>query len=153
MITLGLLSILDQPASGFLCSSKARSTAILPCLDWAARVAKGTEPVMSTFHSELECAVLDILLQGSCPIIWVLGRSLYKEIPEKLRPAFDSGRLLILSLCDQKRITRDSARACNEYICKNAHSLTFGFLSPGSSLFPLYQEAQSMGTEFYIVEQ
>lgn len=153
MTTLGPLSLLDLPANGFLCSSKARSTAILPCLDWAARMAKGTEPVMSTFHSELECAVLDILLQGSCPIILVLGRSLYKEIPEKLRPAFEAGRLLILSLCDQKRITRDSARACNEYICKNAHSLTFGFLSPESSLFQLCQEAQATGKVAYIIEQ
>ena len=100
--------------------------------------ARGKEPVMSTFHSKMESAVLDMLLPGTCPIILVLGRSLYKTVPEKLRPALDSGRLLIISLCEQSRISRQSAQACNEFICQNAHALTFGFLSPDSSLYPLY---------------
>lgn len=147
MTTLGPLSYLDQPVIGFLCSSKAQSTAILPCLDWAARMAKGETPVMSTFHSELERAVLDILLNGHCPIILVLGRRMYREVPEHLRTAHDAGRLLIISLSDAPRITRATAHSCNEYICEHAQQLHFGYVSPDSSLRTLaenYAEKSGM---------
>ena len=139
---LGNIYLLDQPKHGFLCSRCTKSSVILPCLDWAVSHAHGAAVVMSTFHSEMEDAVLDMLLPGTCPIILVLGRSLYKTVPEKLRPALDSGRLLIISLCEQSRISRQSAQACNEFICQNAHALTFGFLSPDSSLYPLYESAK-----------
>lgn len=134
MTTLGPTSLLTQPAIGFLCSSKAQSTAILPCLDWAAKRAKGEMAVISTFHSELERAVLDVLLRGFCPIILVLGRKLYRELPDHLRHAFEAGRLLIVSLSEAPRITRPSAMRCNEFICNHAHQLHFGYVSPDSSL-------------------
>lgn len=153
MTTLGPLTLLNQPAIGFLCSRKAQSTAILPCLDWAVSVAKGNNPVMSTFHSELESAVLDVLLTGTCPIILVLGRTIYKVIPENLKPAFESGRLLIISVSNQPRISRESAYACNDYICKHSHSLTFGFLSPDSSLQPIYNDAKQRGISTQIITQ
>lgn len=151
MTYLGNISLLDQQKHGFLCSRCTRSSAILPCLDWAVERAHGTEPVMSTFHSELENAVLDMLLRGTCPIILVLGRSLYKKVPEKLRPAHDAGRLLIVSISNQTRISRESAFAANEYICHNSNSLTFGFLSPDSSLYPLYEEAKAAGKTVNII--
>lgn len=153
MTTFGTLTLLDQPAIGFLCSRKAQSTAILPCLDWAVSVAKGTRPVVSTFHSELETAVLDVLITGTCPIILVLGRSPYKVVPEKLKSAFESGRLLIVSICNQSRISRESALACNDYICKHSHSLTFGFLSPDSSLQPLYDDAIRRGIPTHVISE
>ena len=140
---LGNISLLEQQKHGFLCSRCTRSSVILPCLDWAVERAHGTEPVMSTFHSELESAVLDILLRGTCPIIIVLGRSLYKVVPEKLRTALGTGRLLMVSINNQGRISRESAYAANKYICQKANSLTFGFLSPDSSLNHLFELANS----------
>ena len=143
MDTLGNTSLLSQPAHGFLCSRCTKSSAILPCLDWAAEMAHGSTPVMSTFHSELEDAVLDILLRGTCPIILVLGRRPYTDIPAKLKTALDTGRLLIVSISSQQRITKDSAFRCNKYIYNHASFLTFGFVSSKSSLFPLFQQAQN----------
>jgi len=151
MTYLGNLSLLPQhrqPDSGltvrgFLCSRCTGSRAILPCLDWAVSVSRGDEPIMSTFHSELEAAVLDILITGTCPIILVLGRRLYREVPAKLRPLLDANRLLIISLSDQPRITRESAFACNRFISEQADALTFGFLSRDSSLWPLYEGVMS----------
>ncbi|MCQ2244851.1 MAG: hypothetical protein MJZ32_11425 [Bacteroidaceae bacterium] len=148
---LGNISLLDQllrPSSGqavhgFLCSRCTKSNVILPCLDWAVERAKGSEPVMSTFHSELESAVLDMLISGSCPIILVLGRRLYKKIPKRLQPLLDANRLLIISLSDQSRISRESAFICNKYICDNAKTLTFGFVSKESSLYSLYESVRS----------
>lgn len=138
---LGNKSLLDQPKQGFLCSRCTRSSVILPCLDWAVEQSHGATPIMSTFHSEMEEAVLDILLKGKCPLVLVLGRRLYKTLPEKLREPLESGRLLIISVSNQPRINQKSSLLCNQYICRNASSLTFGFLSELSSLYPLYEEA------------
>lgn len=139
MTTLGDITILDRTAIGFLCSSKAQSGAILPCLDWAVKVSKGDTPIISTFHSELERAVLDVLLRGKCPIILVLGRRLYKDLPDHLQHPLDNGRLLIVSLSDTPRITRSTAHLCNDFICHHSSPLTFGYLSPDSSLRELYE--------------
>ena len=153
MIYCGNISLLDQPKHGFLCSRCTKSSVILPCLDWAVGHAHGDAVVMSTFHSEMEDAVLDMLLPGTCPIILVLGRSLYKVVPEKLRPALDSGRLLIVSISNQGRISRESAFAANEYICKNSDSITFGYLSHNSSLRTLYDDAVAKNKQVQVISQ
>ena len=153
MIYCGNISLLDQPKHGFLCSRCTKSSVILPCLDWAVGHAYGDAVVMSTFHSEMEDAVLDMLLPGTCPIILVLGRSLYKTVPEKLRPALDSGRLLIMSISNQRRISRESAFAANEYICKNSDSITFGYLSQDSSLRTLFDDAVAKNKQVQVISQ
>ena len=150
---LGNISLLDQPKHGFLCSRCTKSSVILPCLDWAVGHAHGDAVVMSTFHSEMEDAVLDMLLPGTCPIILVLGRSLYKVVPEKLRPALESGRLLIVSISNQGRISRESAFAANEYICNNSDSITFGYLSQDSSLRTLYDDAVAKNKQVQVISQ
>ena len=153
MTYLGNISLLDQPKHGFLCSRCTKSSVILPCLDWAVYHAHGDAVVMSTFHSEMEDAVLDMLLPGTCPIILVLGRSLYKTVPEKLRPALDSGRLLIISISNQRRISRESAFAANEYICNNSDSITFGYLSQDSSLQTLFDDAVAKNKQVQVLSQ
>ena len=153
MIYCGNISLLDQPKHGFLCSRCTKSSVILPCLDWAVSHAHCDAVVMSTFHSEMEDAVLDMLLPGTCPIILVLGRSLYKVVPEKLRPALDSGRLLIVSISNQGRISRESAFAANEYICKNSDSITFGYLSHDSSLRTLYDDVVAKNKQVQVISQ
>lgn len=153
MIYCGNISLLDQPKHGFLCSRCTKSSVILPCLDWAVSHAHGDAVVMSTFHSEMEDAVLDMLLPGTCPIIIVLGRSLYKVVPEKLRPALDSGRLLIVSISNQGRISRESAFAANEYICNNSDSITFGYLSQDSSLRTLFDDAVAKNKQVQVISQ
>ncbi len=134
MTSLGNISLLDHPMHGFVCSRTTRSSVILPCLDWAATQSKGTTPIISTFHSEMEVAVLDVLLKGSCPIIMVLGRRLYKRLPEKLRPALNSGRLLIVSISENCRISKETALAANSFIAQKATRITVGFIAPDSSL-------------------
>ena len=153
MTYLGNISLLDQPKHGFLCSRCTKSSVILPCLDWAVSHAHGDAVVMSTFHSEMEDAVLDMLLPGTCPIILVLGRSLYKVVPEKLRPALESGRLLIISISNQRCISRESAFAANEYICSNSDSITFGYLSQDSSLRTLFDDAVAKNKQVQVLSQ
>ena len=152
MELLGNISLLDQPKHGFLCSRCTKSSVILPCLDWAMEYSKGTIPVISTFHSEIEEAVLDILQKGICPIILVLGRKQYKRIPEKLQTAFDNNRLLIVSVSNHNRITKESALLANRYVCEQSHDITFGFISPNSSLSSLYEETKATKKTKVLIE-
>lgn len=152
MELLGNISLLNRPKHGFLCSRCTKSSVILPCLDWAVDYSKGTIPIMSTFHSEIENAVLDILLKGSCPIILVLGRKQYKQIPAKLQTAFDNNRLLIVSVSNRNRINRESALSANRYVCEQSHDITFGFISPNSSLSTLYEETKATKKTKVLIE-
>ncbi len=137
MTLLGNTSLLELPKHGFLCSRTTCSSAILPCLDWAVAMAKGSEPIMSTFHSQLEQSVLELLASGTCPIIMVLGRKQYHKLPYHLQTLHDQDRLLVVSITDQQRIDRHSAAMCNNYIMSHAIDLTFGYIAPGSSLSEL----------------
>lgn len=139
---LGNISLLDLPKHGFICSRNTRSSIILPCLDWAVERSQGAEPVMSTFHSEMENAVLELLLTGCCPIIMVLGRSMYKKIPSKWEPLLDANRLLVISVCEQDRISKSTAFFSNQYICDTADAITWGFVSPYSTLYKLYNKVE-----------
>lgn len=153
MTSIGNTDLLTSSITGFLCSRTVASKAILPCLDWAVEIAKDENAtVMSTFHSPIEREVLTFLLQGKCKIIIVLARTLYKTIPSELKPALEANRLLILSICNQPRISKQSALTCNKYICENCHSLTFGFLSEDSSLFPLYHNAVNAGLNVNVLQ-
>lgn len=145
MTCLGNSSLLDQEKHGFICSRSTQSSVILPCLDWAAERARGDTAVMSTFHSELESAVLDLLIPGRCPIILVLGRRLYSKVPERLRVLLAADRLLIVSVSNQSRISRHSAYLANQYICDNSNALTVGFLSPETALVQLCESAKAKG--------
>lgn len=140
---LGNRALLEQPLQGFLCPRATGSWAILPCLDWAVRHAHDQEPIVSTFHSELEASVLELLTDGTCPIIMVLGRKLYRQVPPQLQKLLDADRLLMVSLSEAVRISRASAYRCNQYVCQHAERVTFGFLAPESSLYTLYEDCQS----------
>lgn len=135
MTALGDTRLIDSKTIGFLCSRTTSSMAILSCLDWAVEIAKDESAcVVSTFHSPLEKEALRFLLQGKCKIIMVLGRRLYRTIPQEIQKAIDEGRLQIISLTNQGMITKASALLCNKYIAENSDEIVFGFISEGSHL-------------------
>lgn len=146
MTTLGDTSIFSISSTGFLCSRQYASKAILPCLDWAVSVANDADAcIMSTFHSPLEADVLKFLLRGKCMIILVLARSLYKKIPPEYQQAIDEGRMLIISVSDQTRISKDSANKANEFILDHSQNIVFGFISEGSHLNDIKVQAMERG--------
>lgn len=67
---------------------------MLRCYDWATDVAGTVGAVVSGFHADIERDVLRLLLQQEQPVIMVLARALYKELPTELHAPLDAGRLL-----------------------------------------------------------
>ena len=121
----------------FFASSKTKSSSVLPTLDWAAEIAKREDAaVCSGFQSPLEKEILPYLLNGKCGIIIGLNRSLYKKIPPKFLEAYNSGRILFISLENDNIIMPSKANAekRNNYLASIADELVFASFNSKSSL-------------------
>ncbi|MBQ3290196.1 MAG: hypothetical protein IJH50_12370 [Kiritimatiellae bacterium] len=138
METVGNISLLDAPNKvAFLSSRKIAPDDVLRCYDWAAKVRDGDACVMSGFQSPLEKDVLRFLLRGKVSIILVLARSLWKKVPDELREAVASGRLLIVSPVAASRASSSTAAARNRWILENCDEVVLGSLDPNGDLASL----------------
>lgn len=107
-VYLGNKELLQKKKIGYLASRKIPALSVLPALDWAAQMSKQTDvAVISGFHSLMEKNVLKILLQGTCGIILVLARGMYRQLPQQYEEAMNQGRLLIISY-EKDSVTRVS---------------------------------------------
>ena len=134
---LGNKELLKLPKTAFLASSKIPVDLVLSCYDWASQTAQSDQCVISGFCSHLEKEVLHFLMKGRCPIILVLAREMYKQIPSELQPLLDANRLLIISVSKAVRQSRATALARNRHICEMADSILFVGVTESSSLYPL----------------
>ena len=137
---LGNKELLKMPKTAFLASNAIPTDMVLRCYDWAQQASRGNECIVSGFSSHLEQRVLHFLIKGTCPIIIVLARQMYKRVPDELQPLLDNGRLLIISTSAAPRQSRITAQARNHYICEQADKLFFVGVTEMSSLYPLHEE-------------
>lgn len=140
---LGNKDLLQVPKTAFLASSTIPPDMVLKCYDWATQMAKEGECVVSGFSSHLEKEVLHFLAKGKQPIILVLARQMYKQIPQELQPLLDSGRLLIISTSSSPRQSKATALSRNRYICEIADQILFVGVTEKSSLYELAIEFKS----------
>lgn len=137
MELLGNQSLLNLRKIAFLASSTIPPEMVLRCYDWAAGKHEEGECVISGFSSKLEQDILHFLLKAKCPVIVVLARRMYKEIPEALKEPLEQNRLLIISTNNAARQSKATALARNKYICEQADDILFVGVTEQSSLFPL----------------
>lgn len=133
----GNKELLRMPKTAFLAASNIPPDKVLKCYDWAVRMAEEGQCVISGFSSHLERDVLHFLMKGHQPIIVVLAREMYKEIPADLQDLIEQDRLLIISTSSAARQSKATALARNKYICEQADRILFIGATPTSSLFPL----------------
>lgn len=134
---LGNKDLLKLPKTAFLASSKIPVDLVLSCYDWASQTAQSGQCVVSGFSSHLEKEVLHFLIKGRCPIILVLARQMYMQIPSELQSLLDANRLLIISVSKAVRQSKATAYARNKYICEIADKILFVGVTENSSLYPL----------------
>ena len=135
---LGNTELLNVPKTAFLASNTIPPDMVLKCYDWATQMAKEGQCVISGFSSHLEHEVLHFLAKGKQPIILVLAREMYKQIPSELQPLLDANRLLIISVSKAVRQSKVTAHARNKYICEIADKILFVGVDEKSSLFTLF---------------
>jgi len=134
---LGNKTLLTLPKTAFLSSRRILPEAVLKCYDWATEQRDAGRCVISGFHSDLEKDVLRFLLKGHQPIIVVLARKLYEQIPQEFAMALDEGRLLIVSTSSAARASEYTTRQRNQYIADYAEHIVIGALTPGGNLAKL----------------
>ena len=137
---LGNTELLNVPKTAFLASSTIPPDMVLKCYDWATQMAKEGRCVVSGFSSHLEHEVLHFLAKGTQPIILVLAREMYKQIPAELQPLLDANRLLIISVSNAVRQSKVTAHARNKYICEIADQILFVGVTEKSSLYSLKEK-------------
>lgn len=137
---LGNKDFLELPLTAFLASGIIKPNEVLKCFDWAVNAAKEECCVVSGFSSYLEREVLHFLARGKQPIILVLARQMYKQIPAELQSLLNDNRLLIISVSNSPRQTKATAFERNKYICEMAEQILFVGVTEKSSLYPLYNK-------------
>ena len=137
---LGNIELLNVPKTAFLASNTIPTDMVLKCYDWATEMAKEDRCVVSGFSSHLEKEVLHFLMKGRCPIILVLAREMYKQVPLGLKTLLDANRLLIVSTTKAVRQSKATAYARNRYICEITNQLLFVGANEKSSLFELKEK-------------
>ena len=146
----GNKELLKVPKTAFLASSTIPTDMVLKCYDWATQMAKEEQCVISGFSSHLEKEVLHFLMKGTCPIILVLARQIYKQIPSELQTLLDVNRLLIISVSKAVRQSKTTAYARNKYICETADKILFVGVTEKSSLYPLIEMYKSKQTNLNV---
>ena len=122
--------------TAFLASSTIPPDMVLKCYDWATAKHEGC--VVSGFSSRLEQDVLHFLIASKQPVIMVLARQMYKQMPQELQSLIDENRLLIISVSNTVRQSKATAFERNKYICEIAEQILFVGVTEKSSLYPLY---------------
>lgn len=134
---LGNKELLKLSKTAFLASSNIATETVLQVYDWATTIRSRGQCVVSGFNSKLEQDVLHFLLKGNQPIILVLARRMYKVIPKELQEALTQNRLLIVSVCNAVRQSKNTAMMKNKWICEMADKILFIGVTEQSSLYAL----------------
>ena len=138
----GKLELLDRKLTAFLSSRTIATDKVMACYDWATSLNAETDCVVSGFQSPIEQDVLHFLLKNRIPVIVVLARAMYKQIPEELEEAYNDGRVLFISISNNTRVNKATASIRNRYVVDLAQEVLFGMLAEKSSLNEIYQYAK-----------
>ncbi|MCH5152541.1 MAG: hypothetical protein J1F68_01075 [Clostridiales bacterium] len=144
MKSIGNIQLLNTQKIAFLCSDKYSSKSVLASYDWVSEIKKQKRCVISGFQSRLEMDILDILLQGTSPIVMVLARSIFVKCPAKYRAAVESGQMLIVSPFDDDIpiVTRERARIRNLKVIELADEIVVGHINQGGMLEGILLETE-----------
>ena len=134
----GNKDLLDRELVAFFASRKATPHDTQLALQWAAAICQTNKVVISGFHSPLEKEILNYLLERKHPVIFALGRALYKKVPPHLQTAFDEGNLLFISFRDYTRHSWNSAQQRNWGAADLANEIYFTQFDNTSSLSTLH---------------
>ena len=146
----GPLQLLNQPKTGFFCSSQCPGSIVLKTFDAITRMRDEGHVLIGGFHSVMEWECLGILLRGRQPVIWVPARSIVgMHLKPELLPAFDAGRLLILSPFPpkDKRITATLAEARNRFVGALADRVFVPHAAPNSRTLAICDQLKSSGKQ------
>ena len=137
----GNKDLMNKKLTAFLSSRIISTNKVMACYDWATSLDPKTDCVVSGFQTPIEQDVLHFLLKSKIPVVVVLARAMYKNIPEELKAAYNDGRVLFISISNNPRVNKATAQSRNKYVVDIANDVLFGMFNESSSLYEVYQYA------------
>lgn len=136
----GNLSLLDKPTVAFFASRVVSPAVEEQALRWAEACCATDRVVISGFQSSLEKSVFELLLKARHPVIWALGRALYRRYPHAVEEALTEQRILIFAVRNARRTGWQTAQTRNYAIASMADESVYAVNEQGrtSSLGVLY---------------
>ena len=145
---LGNVALLDQALIGLLCSRRVPPPLEEHALAWARSARDLRFAVVGGFLSPVERGCLEVLLEGTQPVVVCLARGLAAtRIPVRWRTPLDRGRLLLVSpfADDVVELSAATAEARNRVVASLARELVVPHASPGGHLIRLVREVIAAG--------
>lgn len=136
----GNLSLLDKPTVAFFASRVVSPAVEEQALRWAEACCATDRAVISGFQSPLEKSVFELLLKARHPVIWALGRTLYRRYSSTVEEALTEQRILIFAVRNARRTGWQTAQTRNYTIASMAEESVYAVNEQGrtSSLGVLY---------------
>ena len=138
---IGNLTLLDRPKVAFFASRDVPQVIYEQALKWAKQCCDTDRVVISGFHSPLEKAVFHLLLEARHPVIWGLGRQLYRRYPPEVEAALTEDRIMIFAVRNVQRTGWHTALTRNFLLADMADEGVYAINTEGrsSSLDVLYE--------------
>lgn len=145
---------LTQPTLALLCSAQAPAGVLLAVHDLAQGWRHEGPVIMSGFQSLVEEEALSVLLRGPRPVVLWLARGPYRRVPERLCPALNDGRMLIVSAfpATLQRPTVETAQQRNRMLCAQADTVLIAHAAPDSGTATLAQEVLASSKPIFTVD-
>lgn len=137
--SLGNLDLLNEPFVAFVASQEGRQGVTALCTESALGVrgchAPQKMPLISTFTSSQERAILRKLVSQGRRFIAVYPGGIPKVLPDEIKNLVDSGNALLLSPVESGTgVNKQRAIWCNEYLIRRAQKVWCGYIKPGGTL-------------------
>ena len=127
----GNLALLDRRKVAFFASRVVSPTVEEQALRWAEACCATDRVVISGFQSPLEKSVFELLLKARHPVIWALGRALYRRYPPAVEEALAEQRILIFAVRNVRRTGWQTAHTRNYTIATMAEESVYALRSDG----------------------
>ncbi len=136
----GNLALLDRRMIAFFASRVVLPAVEEQALRWAEACCATDSAVISGFQSPLEKSVFDLMLKARHPVIWALGRKLYRRYPPGVMEALAEQRILIFAVRNACRTGWQTAQTRNFLIASMSDESVYAMNIEGrsSSLDVLY---------------
>lgn len=137
----GNLDLLERPSVAFFASRSVSSKLYERTIQWAEQYCDSNRVIASGFQSPLEKSVFNILLEARHPMIWALGRMLYRRYSPEVQKALDDGRLLVFAVRNTLRTGWHNALVRNYTVASMSDESVYAINTDGrcSSLDVLCQ--------------
>ena len=127
----GDLALFDRRKVAFFASRGVSSAAEEQALRWAEACCATDCVVISGFQSPLEKSVFELMLKARHPVIWALGRALYRRYPPAIEEALIKHRILIFAVRNARRTGWQTAQTRNYAIASMAEESVYALRSDG----------------------